>query len=284
MYTYKTLEDIDLSIIHKAFMDAFSNYFLKMTFSIEDFEKMLLARSYNPKLSIGIFHDNKLIGFLLNAHREIGGKHILYDVSTGIIPAYKNKKLSKTLFPTLAEKVDLSHIDEYKLEVIVENKPAIRLYEGSGFKVTRKLDCYSIDKSIFSNASLKHKYLTQDFLDLSNISLGETKPSWQNSTYSLDNERGRFSYASFEIGNDVIAYGVVNTKTGNIPQLAVHKDFRRRGIGKEILSILANNTTSTSLSINNLDASDTDFKNFLNVLNFKYNISQYEMTTSNLNF
>ena len=65
MFNYKTLDNTSIEIIHKAFIDAFSDYQVKIEMPIWKFEQMLRRRGYVPEMSIGAFVNETLIGFVL---------------------------------------------------------------------------------------------------------------------------------------------------------------------------------------------------------------------------
>ena len=55
------------------------------------------------------------------------------------------------------------------------------------------------------------------------------------------------NYALVFLDNNIIGYGVVDKNTGDIPQLAVHKDYRRNGIAGSIVSALFEKVTINHL-------------------------------------
>lgn len=69
MFSYRTLDNIQIEILHKAFVDAFSNYAVNMEIPIWKFEQMLQRRGYVPEISIGAFINETLIGFVINGCR-----------------------------------------------------------------------------------------------------------------------------------------------------------------------------------------------------------------------
>lgn len=77
-----------IDIVHKAFLDAFSEYEVKIDMPIEKLNEMLLTRDYDPSLSIGCFDGDRLIGFVLTGYRSINNKKCCYDVATGVVQEY----------------------------------------------------------------------------------------------------------------------------------------------------------------------------------------------------
>ncbi|QTL97780.1 GNAT family N-acetyltransferase [Iocasia frigidifontis] len=55
------------------------------------------------------------------------------------------------------------------------------------------------------------------------------------------------------IAEDTVGYGVIDTITGDIPQLAVHMDYRRQGIAYNILQRLIQYTESQNVNFIYID-------------------------------
>ena len=56
--------------IHEAFIDAFSDYEVKLDMPVEKLQEMMLTRSYSKDHSLGYFKDGSLVGFLLVGSRN----------------------------------------------------------------------------------------------------------------------------------------------------------------------------------------------------------------------
>ncbi|MBU2574672.1 MAG: hypothetical protein KKH28_11410 [Elusimicrobia bacterium] len=59
----------------------------------------------------------------------------------------------------------------------------------------------------------------------------DREPSWQNSSDSLSRYPGALFKAGAFSGSRLVGYGVIKPRTGDIPQLAVGRNWRRRGAG-----------------------------------------------------
>ncbi len=70
---------------------------------------------------------------------------------------------------------------------------------------------------------------------------------------------------------------MINKKTGDIPQIAVNKNYRGKGIGRSIVTDLIENTESQKISILNVDDESKCTKDFLIKIGFEPIVSQYEM-------
>lgn len=280
MYTYKILDNTDLSIIHQAFVEAFSDYQVKMDLPFSKFENMVKRRGFTPELSIGAFDDEKLIGFVLNGVRMWDGKLTAYDLGTGVIPDYRKKGITIEILKKVKDICKDNKIENYLLEVLQNNTGAVELYRKQGFQTTRDFDCYYLKREGFSQS------ICADKKNIESLSISQWKeiqklwdynPSWQNSIDSINIFPDRFSYSVVAIENKIVGYGVVDRVTGDIPQIAVSIEHRNKGIGKSIISDLFNNTEANKLSLINVDCRDVNFKNFLIHMGFINYVSQYEM-------
>ena len=280
MYTYKILDNTELSIIHQAFVEAFSDYQVKMDLPFSKFENMVKRRGYNPKLSIGAFDNERLIGFVLNGVRIWESKLTAYDLGTGVIPAYRKKGITSEILVKVKDLCKEKNISCYLLEVLQNNTGAVELYKKQKFLTTRNFDCYYLNKEDFSPAvceSVENIEYLNDNQWNEVQKLWDYNPSWQNSIDSINVFPKRFSYSVVTIDNKIIGYGIVDKITGDIPQIAVSKDYRKKGIGKCIISDLFKNTEANKLSLINVDCRDVGFKTFLLNLGFVNYVSQYEM-------
>jgi hypothetical protein len=94
------------------------------------------------------------------------------------------------------------------------------------------------------------------------------------SDYQVDMRMSREQFEQRIVGGKCVGYGVVFRPSGNLMQLAVAREFRRRGIGSRILSSLS---TNEALKVNNIDEKLTGTLAFFKANKFKIVLKQYEM-------
>lgn len=281
MYVYNTLENISAEVLHKAFLEAFSDYQVKMDLPFSKFQEMLKRRGYNPKASIGTFNNNVLVGFLLNGIRRWNGKLTAYDTGTAVIKNFRKQGITSNMIINSKELLKKVGVEQYLLEVIQSNIPAVELYKKQGFEILREFQCFSLDKNNFNHMSsykIDHVSLINENIWGNLISFWDFKPSWQNSADSIKTVSDSFLYSIIRKENKIAGYGIVDKKSGDIPQIAVDKYYRGNGIGKAIISDLINMTESSKISVINVDSQCSSMENFLLNLEFKPFVSQYEMT------
>lgn len=283
MYNYKTLSVTDLSTIHQTFVEAFSDYQVKMDLPFWKFENMIKRRGFIPELSVGAFDNEKLIAFVLNGVRIWDDKLTAYDLGTGVIPEYRKKGITTEILKKVKDLFKEKNIESYLLEVLQNNTGAVELYKKQGFLTTRSFDCYYLKKEDFSSSVCK---------DIKNLKFFNTNqweevkklwdynPSWQNSIDSISVFPDKFSYSVVVDENKIVGYGIADKLSGDVPQLAVSKEYRNKGIAKSILSDLFNHINADKLSLINVDQRDDNFKSFLVNIGSVNFVSQYEMIMS----
>lgn len=279
MVDYKSLENIDIEILHNAFVNAFSAYQVKMDLPLTKFQNMLLRRGYNSKISMGAFDNGELIGFVLNGLRIWDGKLTAYDTGTGVIERYRKKGITNNLFQYIKELLKEFEVKHYLLEVIQSNTVALELYKKSGFEITREFECFKLDKINYNQMT---NYIVEDnirinFDDWKKLTeFWDFKPSWQNSIDSI-NSVNTLSYSIVRLDGIIVGYGVIDKITGDIAQIAVHKNYRRKGVASSIITDLLSNTDSNNVFILNVDGQCKSLIKFLYDLGFQNYVSQYEM-------
>ena len=283
MYNYKTLSVTDLSTIHQTFVEAFSDYRVKMDLPFWKFENMIKRRGFIPELSVGAFDNEKLIAFVLNGVRIWNDKLTAYDLGTGVIPEYRKKGITTEILKKVKDLFKEKNIESYLLEVLQNNTGAVELYKKQGFLTTRSFDCYYLKKEDFSLSVCKdiknlEFFNTNQWEEVKK--LWDYNPSWQNSIDSISVFPDKFSYSVVVDENKIVGYGIADKLSGDVPQIAVSKEYRNKGIAKSILSDLFNHTNADKLSLINVDQRDNNFKSFLVNIGSVNFVSQYEMIMS----
>lgn len=280
MINYKTLDNTDMTMLHQTFLDAFSDYQVKMELPLWKLQQMLQRRGYVPEVSIGAFKDDALKGFVFNGFRNWKGKSTAYDSGTGVVPEYRKQGITTSMFHKALEMLKEKGAEQYLLEVIQTNAAAFDLYKKQGFQIVRTFSCFQLDKNKYKpTASCKVQHVESiDSIDWEQFaSFWEIEPSWQNSIDSVKAVSDEFACTVACIDGSIVGYGLIEKKTGDIPQLAVRQDFRRKGIGSSILADLLKNTERDKISVINVDDKSKTMKEFLRKMGFEHHVDQYEM-------
>lgn len=281
MHHYKTLENTSIGQLYQTFLEAFSDYAVPFQLSLEEYQYMLKRRGFKGNISVGAFKGNELVGFVLNGLRIIDGNLTAYDVMTGIIPESRKEGLSKEMFKITQQLFLEQGVVGYILEVLQENETAFHIYQKQGFEITRNYAVFKLEGT--DEIPSKHHALIEVVSELSEMqwnevtTFWEVAPSWQNSMDSVKAVKDAFNYVLASVDGVLVGYGIVDKKTGDIPQFAVRKAFRQQGIGKQMISVLLKTTEANQLSVINMDDSSEGTKYFLSKLGFKLKTTQYEM-------
>lgn len=274
---YHTLEQTDLQLIHRAFIEAFSDYAVPMAPPFESFERMMRRRGFAPSASIGAFDGDKLIGFSLTGLRESGRILTAYDIATGVIPEYRRHGVTSAIFIRERALLQQAHANRYLLEVIQTNLPAFQLYRKQGFQVRRDFSCFRVDRSRMAPGAA-YRAEQVDRIDPEQAKrCWDFAPSWQNSSASISAVPEAFCCVVIRLSGETAGYGIVEKETGDIPQFGVNPKFRRTGVGTSLFTALAKNTTAQTIQVLNTETPQKVVGLFLNSLGFQCCVKQYEM-------
>lgn len=103
----------------------------------------------------------------------------------------------------------------------------------------------------------------------------DESPSWQNSSDSVRAVSDSLRISTVALDGRIVGYGLVNPANGDIPQLAVDKAYRKRGIGRSLISDLASMSSSKQLRL--INVADEAIQSFLLHLGFEVYVRQFEM-------
>jgi ribosomal protein S18 acetylase RimI-like enzyme len=254
-FSIRSLCTDDFDTVHRAFNEAFGDYFVKMSLTPDQLREMLTRRGWVPEASVGAFEGQRMIGFVLNG---IEGDRA-YNSGTGVIPSRRRGGVARRL---MEEAIPVVGGREYVLEVLERNIAAARLYESLRFEQARRFQCWSYRSAGQAGASFLRS-IPDGFCDV--------EPSWQNSAASILRARDPYVILGDERG-----YAVVFPSNGDLPQLAVRRDARRRGVGRHLLDAAAGEAGKT-LRILNVDDRDEGIAAFLEAAGAEKTVRQIEM-------
>lgn len=280
MEKIKNLEGISLNTIFHAWSDAFSNY--DFTWTQPELERTLYRRGYVPGLSFGAFDGEKLISFILNGIGTFNGIKTAYDTGTGTIKAYRGCGLVEKTFKESEPLLKKAGISQYLLEVLTHNTAAIAVYSKIGLKVNRELNYFrqTNDALELNPKTLPAGYYLKE-TDLHEmdrmISMWDFYPAWQNSFESVQRDVDSLKIIGVFDAERLMGYGITEPASGDITQLAVDKDYRRRGIGSAILKELIKHNRHHSVKIVNTDVNSPHVVMFIENNGIPKLGTQYEM-------
>jgi ribosomal protein S18 acetylase RimI-like enzyme len=245
----RTLTAADFDAVYEAFLDAFSDYVVKLSPTREQLAEMLTRRGYVPEMSIGVFDENRLVAFTLNG---IDGDRA-YDSGTGVVISHRRRGLARQVMQACFEVLGSR---SYVLEVIDSNRPAIELYRGLGFRETRGLQSYSLTAVQSYSGDAGAPVRLYDCTTLA--------PSWQNSDASL--ARARDEHVTLSGGGGEV---VLFPNTGDLAQM-------RGRVGMALLQA-ALERAGKPLRIMNVDEREPGLGDFLEAAGAVKIVRQLEM-------
>lgn len=283
MITYRTLTDADFPQVYRATHDAFSDYAVPYQADEDRLRRMFQINGVRFEFSVGAFDGEKMVGFTINAIGDWNGRRTVYDSGTGVIPEYRRRGISREMFEFILPLLRENKIEQYLLEVIINNEPAVKLYRNLNFQITRRLSVFKRPEAMLiaekSNEEVEIKELETLDWDLLE-SFWTYIPSWQNSIdamkRSLSGSKTNGTFLGLYSNGKLIGYGIVFHNSGNIPQIAVAEDYRGKGFGRAVLNALQRRTEKPLL-ISNADETAENIAAFAVANGFSLLTTQYEM-------
>lgn len=286
MISFRSLSKKDFKQLYQTVIEAFSDYVVPMQPEFDALKRLYLIEGVDMDYSFGAFDGEKMVGFTVNGIGDWQGSLTAYDAGTGVIPAYRRKGISRRMFEHFLPVLRERQVIQYLLEVIVENKPAFELYKNLGFHIEREFAVFGRKNASFSTEPLYQSKQNLEIRDIENPewNLLQTfwtyHPSWQNSIDSMKRSSADATinkkFLGLFLDNEMIGYGIVFPKSGNVPQIAVAKNHRGHGFGRMLLNALQNQT-ETPLKVYNVDEKAGGVLAFLRANGFSLLTRQYEM-------
>lgn len=280
MESIRSLEDISSDVLYEAFQEAFKDY--EMQLSRPELLKMLHRRGFKPHLSFGAFENGRLVSFTFNGIGTFMGISTAYDTGTGTIEEFRGKGLARRIFDYSIPHLKKSGIKQYLLEVLQHNTGAVSLYKRLGFEVSREFNYFSADMNMLHpipesqennyqirSAGLKDKEHMRTFWD--------HRPSWQNSFEAVERRAKDFQIIGAYQNEKLLGYIIFEPGSGDITQLAVKKDRRRKGIASLLLREALEKNTHPSIKAVNYEISDMGISGLMESLGITWKGKQFEM-------
>ncbi|HUR79642.1 MAG TPA: N-acetyltransferase [Thermoanaerobaculia bacterium] len=261
MKTTRTLTHGDFESLFAAFTAAFSDYVVKLSPTREQLLEMFTRRGWVPELSVGVFDGEVMVAFTVNG---VDGDRA-YDSGTGVVPSHRRHGLAREL---MLRSFDLLRPRQYVLEVLDNNPRAVALYRDLGFVERRGLQCWSYEAQRITGSEAQSVSLCAS----EPVSLWwSIEPAWQNSTASIARARSPHVVLG---GED--AYAVLFPENGDLAQLAVKREARRKGKGRALVEAAAQ-LAGKPLRIMNVDEREPHIAAFLENIGAKRTVRQLEM-------
>lgn len=262
------IENLDKSStenIVNCLIKAFNNYFVTIPSEVSFWKTRFENARVDKALSWGVYQNDDLIGFIVNAVDTDNGELTAFNTGTGVLPEYRGNQLVDKMYkygiPLLKEK----GVSRCTLEVIDENKKAIKVYERIGFNIAHELKCYQGEIITKQNTTIQE-------IELSYIKNIESDKyySWDNKIRTL--QKAGSNYKIFQVNEkeNAVGYFILNPKNGYIAQLETNNNNWESlfdGIGQ----------VQSQIKINNIHQNRIGLIEYLNHLNVPNTVNQYQM-------
>jgi len=276
----RSLNDVSFGKISEAFMRAFKDYDIQI--NSEQLSIMLRRRGFVPHLSFAAFEGEDIVAFTLNGIGNFSGKLTAYDSGTGTVEEFRGRGLATEIFEFSIPYLKNSGIKQYLLEVLQHNSKAVSVYKKLGFEVRREFN-YSFQKN--ENISFKHAASLPELvlkeIDLAFCRTGDVfwdfEPSWQNSFEAIDRKPDDFRILGAFSDEKFIGYCIIEMRSGDIPQIAVDRTYRRKGAASFLLRESLKFNQNDSIKVINTDIKCDSMTQFLKYLNINTKGKQFEM-------
>ncbi len=292
----KSLAETGFETIADAFAAAFATYDVQI--SAEELRSMLRRRGFDPALSFAAFdrYRDRIAAFTLNGIGSFGGVRTAYDTGTGTLPEYRSQGLATRIFEESLPALRAASVEQYLLEVLQHNTAAVSVYRKLGFEVARKFNYFRGEPEahrrrgacdgnvsevqptawgggvlrVASDSIFKIKSCAPDFWDFT--------PSWQNSFEAIERAISDFVIVGAYDGDRLVGYAIFEPAAGDITQIAVARDHRRKGIGSALLGeVLRLNRAPGVKCINTEIGRDDALAGFLQAHGIEHAGRQFEM-------
>lgn len=276
----RNLEHTDFDTLFRGFERAFSDYAIH--FDKEEVRSMLKRRGYNSRLSFAAFEDDEIVAFTLNGTGLFDGIATAYDTGTGTAKEYRGQGLAGKIFNHALPFLKDAGIGQYLLEVLQNNSNAIAVYRRMDFKTTREFDCFRQSIENIVNPKATDVDCTIEPVDIDFVrdaqSFCDFGPSWQNSMESIERGEAGLIFLGATIKGIPAGYCVFDPISGDLTQIAVKNEYRRRGIASRLLDEAIKRMKTDFVKVINVAADNRTLPSFLESKNITLTSKQFEMS------
>ena len=280
METIKPINNISFSSIFSAFNKAFEDY--EMQLNKDELHTMLRRRGFVTELSFGAFENEKLIAFTLNGIGFYNNIKTAYDTGTGTLKEYRSQGLATKIFKYSIPFLKKANVTQYLLEVLQHNSKAVSVYKNLGFEISREFNYFfkKTDEIELNINAFDPSYQAEQ-LDLSKsksmINFWDFIPSWQNSFEAISKKIDDFKIIGVYKNENLVGYSIFEPNSGDITQIAVDKNFRRKGIASILLKEILKTNQYNSIKVINTEVGCSSITEFLQSNSIFLEGKQFEM-------
>lgn len=274
----RNLEHTDFDTLFHGFEKAFADY--EIHFEKEEVRSMLKRRGYNPQLSFAAFDKGEIIAFTLNGTGTFKGVPTAYDTGTGTVKEYRGQSIAGKIFTYSLPFLKEAGISQYLLEVLQNNQKAIGVYRRMNFEVTREFDCFRQTIKQIDNRKVNTDCIIEQ-VDTNSIKQAQHycdfNPSWQNSMESIERGISELTCLGAFLNGKMVGYCVFDVHTGDLSQMAVQSEYRRKSIASRLLQETLVRLETDFIKVLNISSDNPTMPTFLQSKDIPLASKQFEM-------
>ena len=274
----RSLAHTDFDTLFRGFERAFADYAIR--FDKGEVHSMLKRRGYNPRLSFAAFDNGEIVSFTLNGTGTFNGLPTAYDTGTGTVDEYRGQRIAGKIFAYSVPFLKDAGIGQYLLEVLQNNRKAISVYRRMNFEVTREFDCFRQTLGLI-DARNGNADCSVEQVDTAAIrqmqGCCDFTPSWQNSIDSIARGASDLTCLGAFLDGKMVGHCVFDVHTGDLTQIAVQNEYRRKGIASRLLQEAVGRMKTDFVKVLNIASDDRTMPAFLASRNILLSSKQFEM-------
>lgn len=272
MYQYQTLENTSYEQIAECFRAAFSDYYFSADLSAAQLQKRLEMSGVDLAQSYGAFQNGRLVGFLFNTRSVYNGQNAVFDAGTGVVPEHRGKQVFTRLFQFAEQQLARQNVQAYYLEVLQQNRRAIRLYQRLGFSTRREYVVFKGDRQ--AAQTLPFPVQEQEFsqFEVPAANCRCVDPCFEHTTPVLKQAPQLYRVWYRQAQDSIAAFCVFEQESGAVVQMG-YRDLSALG---QIFQNLV--SKFPAVVVKNVDTSYPEVLELLRSLRFQEVARQYEMS------
>jgi ribosomal protein S18 acetylase RimI-like enzyme len=160
------------------FTSGYEGYFMPVAVDEGAFSFMARTWDYDLDASLVAADDNGDVGLCMLGVRGTSG----WIGGVGVVPGRRGEGIGEQLMRAIEDRARSRGIEQLWLEVLVQNEPAIRLYEKLGYQVVRELEVWSLDDLVLQ----EHTVASARAADA--VGRSPTRQPWQRADVAVERQ------------------------------------------------------------------------------------------------
>lgn len=272
--------NISDEVTYQIFSEGYSDYILKVEFSLEDFVHRFMTIEADREYSYVMMDSKRPVGMMLGGVHSYNGLKTMRCGGFAVAPDMRSKGIGKMLFEKHKETALSLGCKQIYLEVLCDNLNAFRLYERLGYENLYHYKYYKMDSTqaymeneIEAGEGYRIVEVDSDFAMSIRETINDTHIHWQGEMFIIKQYDDVKYYALYKADKCIGCIGIRDV--GYLAFLWIDKTYRQMGYGKLLMSYgikQMNIDMLTAVTSNNML-----YEGFLKKCGFEFVLGQHEM-------